>query len=112
MSAPFWGVAGTPPGRLPPARRRRPQVPLRRRRRRGFEHSSRRGWFPTLGTAAAKQYDSDSKEELGYEAHALKISMKIETWTYRALALVAVPGTGAREPATRQAQQAKRQKET
>ena len=52
------------------------------------------------------------KEELEYEAHALKISTKIETWIYRGLAAAAVSGTGAHDPATRLAQQVKRQKET
>ena len=47
-----------------------------------------------------------------YEAHALKISTKIETWIYRDLAAAAVSGTGAHDPATRLAQQVKRQKET
>ena len=42
----------------------------------------------------------------------MKISMKIETWTYRALVVVADPGTGAREPAKHQAQQARKQKES
>ena len=47
-----------------------------------------------------------------YEAHALKISTKIETWIYRDQAAAAVSGTGAHDPATRLVRQEKRQKET
>ena len=52
------------------------------------------------------------KEELEYEAHALKISTKIETWIYRDLAAAAVSGTGAHDPATRLVRREKRQRET